>query len=87
VPGAPDIIIPRHVPIATPRKQIKCATGNARMNCGNCGCYEFGVHVRPDQGTARVAELICLRCGRAYKTDPQGRLGGGNFKRSETNDG
>ena len=79
---APDIIIPKRIPIQTPAKIIRCAAGNSRMNC-KCGHFDFGVHVTPTvgqfAGTARVAELICLRCGTFYKLDPHGNLGGGKF--------
>ena len=78
--NAPDIIIPRGVRLEVPRKQIRCKPGHARMNCGNCGRYDFGVHVIPVHDTARVAELICLHCGRGYKTDPAGTLGGGHLR-------
>ncbi len=80
---APDIIIPKKIPIQTPAKVIRCKAGNSRMNCAKCGHFDFGVHVRPSVmqfiGTAHVEELICLRCGTFYKTDPHGNLGGGNF--------
>ena len=94
-PGvAPDIIIlhpdDRKYRLKVPRAQIKCKDGNARMQCGSCGFYDFGVHVSPSKGlfagTAKVAEVICLNCGRFYKTDDHGNLGGGYFNRRQVND-
>ena len=77
----PYIIIPRPVKLKVPRMQISPASGEFQMECHNEGNREFGIHVRPTEGTAVVTELVCLECGQVYKLDPQARLGGGHFKR------
>jgi hypothetical protein len=82
-----DIIIPRHVPLKVPKSQIAPAIGDFLMECGNCGNRQLNCHVRPREaksefrGTARVTEIICPDCGRVYKLDPHGNLGGGRYKK------
>lgn len=54
--------------------------GNERMRCGKCGGMDFEAHVTPNvMGTiARVSELVCLGCLKAYKLDGAARLAGSN---------
>ena len=82
-----DIIIHRNIPLKVPKYQIAPAIGDFLMDCGNCGNREFGIHVKPREqksefrGTARITEVICLDCGRVYKLDPHGNLGGGTYQK------
>jgi hypothetical protein len=82
-----DIIIPRHIPLKVPKEQIAPAIGDFLMDCGNCGNREFSIHVRPRdskssfRGTAHITEVICGDCGRVYKLDPSGNLGGGLYNK------
>ena len=79
MPNDDRIIIPRNIPLKTPRKMIYPKVGDLVMDCGNCGGREFGVYVHPVDGTAQVKEVVCTTCGRCYKLDPSARLGGGKF--------
>ena len=82
-----DIIIPRNIPLKVPKEQIAPAIGDFLMDCGNCGNREFAIHVRPRdpksefRGTAHPTEIICPDCGRVYKLDPHGNLGGGLYNK------
>ena len=93
-PNEYRIIIPKHIPLKTPRKMIYPKVGDLVMECGNCGHREFGVYVTPGdggkaqngdgrkvpKGTAQVKEIVCTTCGRFYKLDPRAMLGGGDVK-------
>lgn len=72
-----SILIPRNIPLRTPRKQISPSLGQMVVSCGQCNSREFGVHVRPERDYAHVTTLVCLRCGELLRVDDHGRLGGG----------
>ena len=87
-----DIIIPRHIPLQVPKEQIAPAIGEFLMDCGNCGGREFSNHVKPREqgefpGTARITETICIGCGRVFKIDPHGNLGGGTYAKHNGHEG
>ena len=73
--------------------QIAPAIGEFLMDCGNCANRDFGLHVKPRplnsefRGTARITEVICLDCGRVYKLDPHGNLGGGIYNKRPGHEG
>lgn len=74
------IIIPKNIPLKTPRSMLYPKVGDLVMECGNCGHREFGVYVTPGQGSAQVKEIVCTTCGRFYKLDPRAMLAGGDIK-------
>ena len=74
------IVIPRHLKLKVPKMQIVPRAGEFTMRCGNCGTMnQFGVYVKPELKTARITEVVCTVCGKFFKCDPLGRLGGGDF--------
>lgn len=64
--------------MSTPLKApsiLKPDQGAVDLRCGRCGGMEFGVHVIPRSNiTAKVHQVACAGCGKAWRIDDQSGL-------------
>ena len=42
------------------------------MGCGNCGCQQFRVDVKPIDTTARIGEVVCTQCNKGFRVTDEG---------------
>lgn len=59
------------------RRAVYAKRGEMHMRCGGCGTTDFTVHLKPGQlDAAKITNLICTLCGKVFKLDNDGQIGG-----------
>ena len=59
------------------RRSVYPSNGDVHMRCGGCGTTDFTVHLKVDQmDSARVTNLACSLCGKEFRLNSKGELGG-----------